>query len=248
MEDKKGYLHILTHTNRELIKIFEGMAFEFAEGPEIESEYNNFDALNVAKNHPARDMHDTFWLKNRPGELLRTHISALQVPYMKGHTPPLGMISSGRVFRFEATDATHEAQFTYLEGLAVGKDLTMANLKGVLLKFLQTLYGEETKIRMRPSYFPFVEPGVEVDLSCFKCKGKGCSLCKETGWIEVMGAGMVHPKVLQNGGINPRDWQGFAFGMGTDRLAILKHGINDIRLFYSGDLRLVRQFKDESKS
>lgn len=243
--EEKGHLHILTQTNRELIKIFEKMGFQFAEGPEIETEENNFDLLNVAKNHPARDMHDTFWLKDRSGELLRTHISALQVPYMRQQgdlKKPIRMISSGRVFRFEATDATHESQFTYLEGLAVDKDLSLANLKGVILQFLKELFGEDVSIRLKPSYFPFVEPGLEVDMSCFKCKGKGCSMCKDTGWIEIMGAGMVHPKVLGNGGYNPREWQGFAFGMGIDRLAILKHGINDIRLFYSGDLRLTRQF------
>lgn len=289
----KGHLHPLTHVVNDAVRIFSELGFEVALGPEIETEYNNFDALNIPKDHPARDMHDTFWLKTaktsrnvaeqtrknaemrhrgkqevprqsaparpplrriearsvsggglspRSSALLRTHISAHQVPYMREYKPPFAMVSPGRVFRYEATDATHEAQFTYIEGLRVGKDINIAHLKGTLEEFLERLFGKEIRIRLRPSYFPFVEPGVEADMSCFKCEQKGCNMCKQSGWIEFIGAGMVHPNVLQEVGLDPRKWQGFAFGFGVDRLAMLKYGVDDIRLFYSGDLRLVNQF------
>ncbi len=241
-QENKGHLHPLTLIISDVSRIFSELGFDIAIGPEIETEYNNFDALNVAKDHPARDMQDTFWLSKENGLLLRTHISALQVPYMKKNGAPLKMISSGKVYRNEATDATHEAHYHYTEGLVVGKDISLADLKGTLNLFFNKLFGKDVEIRFRPSFFPFVEPGVEIDISCFKCDKKGCNVCKQSGWIEVMGAGVVHPSVLEHGGINPNDWTGIAFGTGIDRLAMLKYGIDDIRLFYSGDLRLTNQF------
>lgn len=236
------HTHPITGLIREINSIFHEMGFEFAEGPEIETEHYNFDALNVPPNHPARDMQDTFWVKSQNRLVMRTHTSPVQVRYMESHEPPFRIIVPGKVFRNEATDATHEAQFYQLEGLMVGKDITLGTLKSVLDTFLKKLVGKDIQTRFRPSYFPFVEPGVEVDMSCFKCEGKGCSICKQTGWIEIMGAGMVHPNVLQNAGIDSRVWQGFAFGAGIDRIAMLAYGIDDVRLFYSGDLRFVNQF------
>lgn len=219
------------------------MGFTLADGPELETEYYNFDALNIPKDHPARDMHDTFWLKNKPGFLMRTHTSSMQIRFMEKNNPPFGIICPGRVFRNEATDARHEALFHQVEGLYVDKDVSLASLKSVLNDFFDRFFEKDVDIRFRPSYFPFVEPGVEIDVSCFKCKGKGkCQVCGGSGWLEVVGAGMVHPKVLNGVGINPNEWRGFAFGVGIDRLAMLKYGIDDIRLFYSGDLRLVNQF------
>jgi len=226
---ERGHLHPLTLVQNKAIDIFSSMGFEVAEGPEAETEYYNFDALNIPKNHPARDMWDTFWLKN--GKLLRTHTSSVQIRYMEANQPPFRIIAPGRVFRYEATDATHEAQFYQLEGLMVGKKITLANLKAVMEVFFQKFFGEKNiKVRLRPSYFPFVEPGVEVDIWF---KGK---------WMEIAGAGMVHPKVLENLKIDPREWQGFAFGMGIDRLAMIKYKIDDVRLSYSGDLRFIKQF------
>ncbi len=248
-KQKDGHLHPLTHIIRDSVEIFSRIGFEVVLGPEVETEYYNFDALNIPANHPARDLWDTFWLK--PGkegletrELLRTHTSPVQIRYMEAHTPPLRIIVPGKVFRYEATDATHEAQFFQLEGLLVEKNASLAMLKGTLEVFFREFFGKKIGIRFRPSYFPFVEPGVEVDMSCFKCGGggSGCALCKETGWIEIMGAGMVHPRVLQNAGIHSEKWRGFAFGVGIDRLAMLKYGIPDVRLLYSGDLRVINQF------
>jgi phenylalanyl-tRNA synthetase alpha chain len=241
-QKSKGHLHPLTIAIRNIVSVFSEMGFEVADGPEIESEYYNFDALNVPKDHPSRDMQDTFWLKGVKETVLRTHTSAVQVHYMETHKPPFRIIVPGRVFRHEATDATHEVQFYQMEGLVVGEHIALAHLKGTLDAFFKKLYGEKSSIRFRPSFFPFVEPGVEIDVSCFKCAGKGCSLCKQTGWIEVMGAGMVHPNVLKNAGIDPRKWRGFAFGAGIDRLVMLKYGIDDVRLLYAGDLRLINQF------
>lgn len=240
---RTGHLHPLSLITARINAIFTEMGFSIADGPQIVTEYNNFDSLNMPPHHPARDMWDTFWLKPlEDRKLLQTHISSLQVPYMKTHKPPLAMISTGRVFRYEATDATHETQFHYTEGLLVDKHISLANLKYVLETFLKKMFGEDLNMRFRPSYFPFVEPGVEIDMSCFKCKGTGCSTCKHTGWIEIMGAGVVHPKVLENGGIDPNVYSGLAFGMGVDRIAMLVYGIDDIRLLYAGDLRLVSQF------
>lgn len=235
------------------------MGFEVAEGPEMESEYYNFDTLNIPAHHPARDMWDTFWLKSNGqgamgknvSQLLRTHTSPVQVRYMESHTPPIRIIAPGKVYRYEATDATHEAQFYQLEGLVVGEGISLAHLKGTLEEFFTKFFAKESNVRLRPSYFPFVEPAVEVDASCFKCSGTGilqqaqdsqCSLCKGTGWIEIMGAGMVHPKVLESCHIDSNKYTGFAFGGGVERLAMLKCGIPDMRILHSGDARVSDQF------
>jgi len=243
-KEEKGHLHPITHAINEINAYFAGLGFETVDGPEIETEYYNFDALNIPKDHPARDMWDTFWIKPRSAEkLLRTHTSPVQVRYMEKNKPPLRIIIPGKTYRYEATDATHEAQFYQIEGLVVDKGISLAHLKGTLQGFFEHFFKKETDVRFRPSYFPFVEPGVEVDMSCFRCKGTvGCPMCKGTGWIEIMGAGMVHPKVLGGVGISSDEWSGFAFGGGIDRLVMLKHQIDDIRLFYNGDARLVYQF------
>jgi len=243
------HVHPITRVVNDINRIFFDMGFTLTDGPEVETEYYNFDALNVPKDHPARDMQDTFWLKGGKHDagvknfLMRTHTSPVQIRFMEKHQPPFRIICPGRVFRNEATDARHEALFHQVEGLYVGKDVSLASLKSVLNKFFDAFFEKDVDIRFRPSYFPFVEPGVEIDVSCFKCNGEGnCAVCGGGGWLEVMGAGMVHPKVLNGVGINPNEWRGFAFGVGIDRLAMLKYGIDDIRLFYSGDLRLVNQF------
>ena len=251
-----GHIHPLSQVISKCIAIFHELGFEYAEGPEIESERYNFDALNIPGHHPARDMWDTFWLKpEQSKKLLRTHTSPVQIRYMETHQPPLRIIAPGKVFRREATDATHEMQFFQIEGLAVGPNITLANLKWLLEQFFERFFGTTSAVRFRPSYFPFVEPGVEVDVSCFSCGGNGhvggknavtgtqpCPICKGTGWIEIMGAGMVHPNVLREVGIDPREQRGFAFGCGIDRLAMLLYGIDDVRLLYNGDLRLINQF------
>ncbi len=241
-EKKLGHLHPLTQVMREITDSFVAMGFEVADGPEVESEHYNFDALNVPKDHPARDMQDTFWVAGVPQTLLRTHTSSVQIRYMETNKPPFKIIVPGKVYRYEATDATHETQFYQFEGLVVGEGITFAHLKHTLDEFFKRLYGDTAKIRMRPSYFPFVEPGVEIDVSCMKCVGNGCSLCKQTGFIEVLGGGVVHPNVLRAGGIDPEKYTGIAFGGCIDRIVMLKYGIDDIRLLYSGDLRLVNQF------
>ncbi len=266
MEDtsQKGHMHPLNIVIGRTTDIFREMGFAVASGPEIESEYYNFDALNIPAHHPARDMWDTFWLKGvsnqqqttsniherhaqsvpRYSALLRTHTSPVQVRYAESHTPPIRIIVPGKTFRHEATDATHEAQFFQLEGLLIEKDASLANLKFVLEEYFEKLFGTKVATRFRPSFFPFVEPGIEIDMSCFKCGGTGkdCSTCKGTGWIEIMGAGMVHPKVLMAMKIDPKMYRGFAFGCGIDRLAMLKYGIPDVRMLYEGDLRLINQF------
>lgn len=230
----KGHLHPISQVINEINRIFSEMGFEVAEGPEIETEFYNFDALGTAKNHPSRDMQDTFWLKaaGANGEKLlpRTHTSGVQVRFSETHKPPFRIIAPGKVFRNEATDATHEADFYQVEGMVVAEKVSMADLKGTLQRFAREFFGADTEIRFRPSYFPFVEPGIEVDV---KFKGK---------WLEVLGAGLTHPNVLKAGGLDPEVWQGFAFGMGLDRLVMLKYGITDIRNLYSGDLRFVNQF------
>jgi phenylalanyl-tRNA synthetase alpha chain len=246
-EEKQGHYHPLTLVNRDMLTIFNKMGFEVVTGPEIDSEHYNFNMLNVPPDHPAREMQDTFWLeKDKGGErmLLRTQTSNMQIRYMEEHKPPLRIISPGKVYRNEATDARHEAVFHQIEGLVVDTDITLAHLKGTLEQALGELFGGKTEIRMRPGYFPFVEPGVEIDATCFRCSGKdsSCRLCNGSGWIELMGAGMVHPKVLSNVGIHPRKYQGFAFGVGVERLAMVKYGIEDIRVFLSGDARVVDQF------
>jgi phenylalanyl-tRNA synthetase alpha chain len=230
MNEDRGKIHPVTGMIKELTDLFEDMGFSVATGPEMEDEWHNFDALNIPKHHPARDMQDTFWLEN--GKLLRTHTSSVQIRFMEGNEPPIAIISPGKVFRNEATDRTHEAQFHQIEGLAVGENITMANLKYYLEAMVKKLFGEDFEIRLRPSYFPFVEPGVEVDV-----RKKG-----DEDWIEVLGAGMVHPNVLNSVGIDPNKYTGFAFGAGIDRLLCLKYGIKDIRDLYTGDLRVVNQF------
>lgn len=238
-----GHLHPLTQVKRKAEEIFQSMGFSIIEGPEIETEWYNFDALNIPKDHPARDLWDTFWLKNNKSRfLMRTHTSPVQVRFLEKNNPPLRIIVPGRVFRHEATDASHDINFYQIEGLMVGKDVSAANFKAIIEEFFRRFFEKPVKIRMRPSYFPFVEPGFEVDLTCLACGGEGCSTCQKTGWLETMGAGMVHPNVFKNSGLIPKDWQGFAFGIGMDRLAMMKYKINDIRLFYSGDLRFLNQF------
>ncbi len=239
-----GHLHPLTQVKRKTEEIFQAMGFSVVEGPEIETEWYNFDALNIPKDHPVRDvlsLGKTLYLKEGEG-LMRSHTSSVQVRYMEKNQPPLRIIVPGRVFRHEATDASHEINFYHIEGLMVGKDISAANFKAIIEEFFKRFFTKEVKIRMRPSYFPFVEPGFEIDITCLTCEGKGCSACSQTGWMEMMGAGIVHPNVLKNSGLNPKDWQGFAFGMGLDRLAMMQYKINDIRLFYSGDLRFLNQF------
>ncbi len=247
MTEAKGHYHPLTIAQRDIARIFAEMGFAIAEGPEAETEYYNFDALNIPADHPARDMWDTFWLapttETQEKMLLRTHTSPVQIRYMKEHQVPIRIIAPGKVYRYEATDATHEAQFYQLEGLMVDATTTVATLKATLEQFFKKYFGEgAARVRLRPSFFPFVEPGLEVDMGCFLCKGEGCNVCKHTGWIEIMGAGMVHPRVLLNVGIDPRKYRGFAFGAGIDRLLMLKYGINDVRELYTGDLRIVNQF------
>ena len=245
--EPSGHRHPLSQVIRRAVDIFTDLGFEVAEGPEIESERNNFDLLNIPKDHPARDMWDTFWLKpekkgERHTELLRTHTSPVQIRYMESNKPPIRIIAPGRTFRHEATDATHEAQFYQLEGLAIDETSNLSNMRAVLEVFFQKFFGTDIVTRFRPSYFPFVEPGVEIDITCFKCAGKGCGTCKQTGWIEIMGAGMVHRKVLAGVGIDPLKYQGFAFGMGIDRIAMLKYRMSDVRFSYEGDLRFINQF------
>lgn len=283
----RGHFHPISILINDISRIFTEMGFDIEDGPELETEFYNFDALNVPKDHPSRDMQDTFWVKPRTGDkerhLLRTHTSPMQIRYMEkkmkeGVLPPYAIVVPGKVFRNEATDATHEAQFFQVEGLLVGKkgDVTLGTLKGVLGKFFAELFGGDPTVRLRTSFFPFVEPGVEVDMHCFRCAGephfdvmpegkklksvkavieKGiettiksgtiytlCSVCRGSGWIEIMGAGMVHPNVLRAAGVDPKKYQGFAFGGGLDRIAMLKWGIDDVRLLYNGDLRVVNQF------
>lgn len=238
----KGHLHPITHMIRQIVGVFIDMGYEVAEGPELEDSYHNFDALNVPKDHPARDMQDTFWLKGVENKLLRTHTSSVQSRYMESHKPPFKIVVPGKVYRNEATDATHETQFHQIEGLVVGEGITLVHLKGSLEAYLKALFGDDIQMILRPGYFPFVEPGVEIDMICFRCKGDGCPSCKQSGWIEILGAGMVHPNVLEEHRIDSKKYTGFAFGAGIDRLVMLKYGIEDVRLLYSGDLRVVSKF------
>ncbi len=273
----KSHAHPITLAINDIAKIFSNMGFDTVDGPELEDEWHNFDALNFPKNHSSRDMQDTFWVKDKReqdkhgedmGYVLRTHTSNMQIrtmeKYVKERLPmPIAICCPGKVFRNEATDATHEAQFHQVEGLYVAKDASLAMMIGVMQKFYAEYFGGEPVIRLRSSYFPFVEPGNEVDMQCFKCNGTGkknisenknnsgeeegntlshCSVCRGAKWIEIAGAGMVHPKVLEACGIDPREYKGFAFGSGIDRLVMLKYGIDDIRSLYNGDLRVVNQF------
>ena len=237
---RQGALHPVTRVRNQLIDIFAGMGFEIFEGPEIENDYYNFTALNTPADHPARDMQDTFYVAD--GILLRTQTSAGQIRLMEKKKPPIKMLSPGRVFR-SADDATHSPMFHQMEGLVVDKHVTLCDLQGMLDEFARVMFSESSRTRLRPSYFPCTEPSVEVDVSCHACGGKGCSLCKGTGWIEVLGAGMVNRHVLENCGIDPDEYSGFAFGMGIERIAMLKYGINNIKLLTENDVRFLEQFK-----
>lgn len=241
-----GSRHVLTQIMEEIEDTFVGMGYQVIEGTEIESDHYNFERMNLPKDHPARDMQDTFYISD--DVLLRTHTSPVQARTMEKHDFSKGalrMISPGKVFRRDTDDATHSHQFHQIEGLVVDKGITMGDLKGTLEVLLKELFGADRKIRLRPSYFPFTEPSVEVDVSCFKCGGKGCNVCKYTGWIEILGAGMVHPDVLEMSGIDSKEYSGFAFGLGPDRIAMLRYGVNDIRNFYTNDVRFLEQFKGE---
>jgi phenylalanyl-tRNA synthetase alpha chain len=241
-----GRLHPITQTLRDITACFETMGFQAVEGPEVEWDYYNFEALRIPEHHPARDMWDTMWIDyRRDGHLpmlLRTHTSPDQVRVMEKQPPPVRVIVPGKCYRYEATDATHEWMLTQVEGLAVDEGISMADLKGTLYEFAKRMFGQERRVRFRCDYFPFVEPGAEMAIDCFVCGGTGCSTCKGAGWIEIMGAGMVHPEILSNVGYDPDRYTGFAFGMGVERIAMLRHGIEDIRLFYQNDLRFLEQF------
>ena len=235
-----GKKHPITIVLDELKEIFIGMGFDVAQGPEVELDYYNFEALNIPKDHPARDTQDTFYINDNV--VLRTQTSPIQIRVMEKQKPPIRIIAPGRVYRSDALDATHSPLFHQVEGLVVDKNITMADLKGTLEVFVKRLYGEESVVRFRPHHFPFTEPSAEVDVSCFKCGGKGCRMCKGSGWIEILGCGMVHPKVLSDCGIDPEVYSGFAFGIGLERVTLLKYEIDDMRLLYENDARFLKQF------
>lgn len=239
----QGQPHVIQQVIDQLVDLFTDMGYEVAVGDEVEQELYNFEKLNLPKDHPARDMQDTFYVT--PSVLMRTQTSPMQARMLEQHDfsqGPLKMISPGKVYRRDTDDATHSHQFHQVEGMVVGKHVTMADLKGTLEVVAQHLFGDQLKVRLRPSYFPFTEPSVEADITCFNCMGKGCSICKNTGWIEVLGAGMVHPNVLKMSGVDPEEYGGFAFGLGPDRFAMLKYGVEDIRDFYQNDVRFLTQF------
>ena len=242
-----GRLHPTTRMIREITGAFVAMGFQVVEGPDVEWDYYNFEALNIPPGHPAREMWDTLWIdyETQDGQrpmLLRTHTSPMQVRFMEKHRPPVRVVVPGKVYRYEATDATHEWHFHQVEGLAVGEEITFADLKGTLYEFARRIFGVQRKVRFRCDYFPFVEPGAEMAIDCFICQGSGCRVCGESGWIEIMGAGMVHPQVLERVGYDPQVYTGYAFGLGVERMAMLKYGIDDVRLFYANDVRFLRQF------
>ncbi|HEX9504331.1 MAG TPA: phenylalanine--tRNA ligase subunit alpha [Patescibacteria group bacterium] len=237
-----GHLHPVTQIRREVESIFRSLGFAVMEGPEIESDYYNFEALNIPKDHPARDMFDTFYVNNSSNMVLRTHTSPMQARIMENHKPPFSVIVPGRVFRHEATDARHEHTFDQIEGLVVGENISMANLKWTLDTLVKKLFGDEIETQYRPSYFPFTEPSVEILMSCIFCGKKGCSICGRSGWLEVLGAGMVHPKVFEYAGYPKDKYTGFAFGLGILRFAMLKYNIPDIRMFHQNDVRFLHQF------
>lgn len=241
VDNNLGSLHPITVVQREIEEIFKSMGFTVEEGYEVESEYNNFEAVNVPKYHPARDMQDTFWLEN--GQLLKTHTSAAQNRIMRKYAGPLKAIFPGRCFRNEDLDASHENTFFQLEGMMIDKDISVSNLIYFMKTMLSSVFGKDLDVRLRPGYFPFVEPGFELDVSCMYCGGKGCRVCKGGGWIELCPCGLIHPNVLEMGGINPEEYSGFAFGLGLSRLAMMKYGFNDLRLLNSGDLRVLKQVK-----
>lgn len=235
-----GRLHPLNTVLNDMIDIFQSMGFDVVDGPEVETDFYNFEALNVPADHPARDMQDTFYLAENL--LLRTQTSAAQIRTMENRKPPIKIICPGRVYRADEVDATHSPVFHQIEGLVVDKNITMCDLKGVLEQFAHEIYGKDTEVKFRPSFFPFTEPSVEVDVTCSECKGKGCRVCKGSGWIEILGAGMVHPRVLKACGIDPEEYTGFAFGIGLDRLTTTRYKISDIRLLFENDLRFLKQF------
>mgnify|MGYP002528854082 CR=1 FL=1 len=240
-----GKIHPISQTIYKIIDIFSSMGFSVESGPDIETDFNNFTALNIPSHHPAREMQDTFYIEdkiNNEDKVLRTHTSPVQVRTMLETKPPIRIIVPGRVFRFENIDASHEHTFYQVEGLLIDKNISLAHLKGVMAEMLTRLFGKPVKVRFRPGYFPFVEPGLELDFSCLLCKEKGCRVCKHTGWIEFMGAGMVHKNVLKAGGVDPEEYQGWAFGFGLTRLVMMRYQIDDIRLLTSGDLRFLKQF------
>ena len=237
----RGRLHLITQTQWEIEDIFAGLGYRIAEGPEIESDYYNFTALNTPEGHPARSLHDTFFIEGKPDVLLRTHTSPVQIRVMEKEEPPIYVIVPGRVYRRDS-DATHTPMFHQIEGLAVDAHITLADLKGTLDTFAKAIFGAEREIRMRPHYFPFTEPSVEVDVSCMICGGAGCRACKHSGWLEILGAGMVDPNVFGFVDYDTDEVQGFAFGMGVERIAMLKHGMTDLRMFYDNDLRFIKQF------
>jgi phenylalanyl-tRNA synthetase alpha chain len=234
-----GKLHPVTQIMEEICSIFEGMGFGVAEGPDVETDFYNFEALNIPPHHPARDMHDTFYINE--SILLRTHTSNMQARIMENQEPPLRMIAPGKVYRCDS-DITHTPMFHQVEGFLVDKKVSFADLRGVLGVFIARMFDEETAIRARPSFFPFTEPSAEIDIACVMCRGKGCRVCKQTGWLEILGAGMIDPEVFKMVGYDPEEYSGFAFGLGVERIAMLKYGINDIRLYYENDLRFLSQF------
>jgi len=237
---RPGSLHPVTQIQTEIEDLFTSLGFAVLDGPEVETEYHNFDALNIPADHPARDMQDTFWFAD--GSLLRTHTSPVQVRGMDRFKPPLRMIAPGRLFRNEEVDASHEHTFYQVEGMMVDREVSVAHLVYFMKLLLRQIFGREVAVRLRTGYFPFVEPGFELDIHCLICGGAGCSVCKQSGWLELIGCGLVHPNVLRMSGIDPEEWNGFAFGLGLTRLAMMRYGIDDIRLFQSGDLRFLRQF------
>lgn len=237
---RPGHLHPITQVQREIEDLFISLGFAVLDGPEVEQEYYNFDALNIPPDHPARDMQDTFWLKD--GRLLRTHTSPVQIRALERLGAPLKMIAPGRVFRNEEVDASHEHTFYQLEGMMVDRDVSIAHLIYFMKTLLSAVFRREVTVRLRPGYFPFVEPGFELDIQCLICDGKGCPVCKQSGWVELLPCGLVHPAVLRSGGLDPEEWNGFAFGLGLTRLAMMRYGIDDIRQFAAGDLRFLNQF------
>lgn len=239
---KVGNLHPLTLTKNKIIEIFERLGFNLAEGPEVEDDWHNFSALNFPENHPAREMQDTFFVERNPDMLLRTHTSNVQIRLMEKQKPPIRSIMPGRVYRNEAISARAHCFFHQVEGLYIDKNVSFADLKQTLYHFAREMYGKDVQIRLRPSFFPFTEPSAEIDVTCLICKGKGCNVCKYSGWVEIAGSGMVHPNVLRNCGIDPEEYTGFAFGMGIERVTMLRYQINDLRLFSENDIRFLRQF------
>lgn len=240
VERARGGLHPVSRTIRRIHGIFRHLGFDVAEGPEIEDDYHNFEALNIPQNHPARAMHDTFYVE--PGVVLRTHTSPVQIRYLKSHPPPIQVIAPGRVYRCDS-DVTHTPMFHQLEGLVVDTDIALSDLKGVLIHFVREFFEQELPVRFRPSYFPFTEPSAEVDIGCVFCDSGGCRVCKQTGWLEILGCGMVHPTVFTKVGINNEEYTGYAFGVGIERLTMLRYGVDDLRLFFDNELSFLDQFR-----